>query len=111
MIEERQVGIVQKLRPVHPGEVLEEEFLKPISLSQHKLAISIGAPPTRISKIVRGERSITADTALRLARYFGTSAKFWLALQTSYDLDVAADELGDRPDREVHCRAPAVAEG
>jgi antitoxin HigA-1 len=91
----------EKLVPVHPGEVLLEEFLKPMSLSQNRLALSIGVPPRRINEIVLGKRGITADTALRLARYFGTSPQFWLGLQTDYDLDVAMDTLGDRLEREV----------
>jgi antitoxin HigA-1 len=90
-----------KLHPVHPGEVLLEEFLKPIQLSQNRLALDIGVHPRRINEIVLGKRSVTADTALRLARYFGTSPQFWLGLQADYDLDVAMDELGDRLEREV----------
>ncbi len=89
------------LPPIHPGEVLLEEFLKPMGLSQSKLALSIGVHPRRINEIVLGKRSITADTALRLAKYFGTSPQFWLGLQTDYDLDVASDALGDRLEREV----------
>ena len=91
----------KKLHPVHPGEVLFEEFLKPMGLSQNKLALNIGVPPRRINEIVFGKRKITADTALRLARFFGTSSEFWLGLQAQYDLDVAADELGDRLEKEV----------
>jgi addiction module HigA family antidote len=93
--------MVKKLAPVHPGQVLLEEFLRPMGLSQHHLAMKIGVPARRINEIVLGKRRITADTALRLARYFGTSAKFWLGLQMDYDLDVAADELGQRLEREV----------
>jgi len=89
------------LAPVHPGEVLLEEFLKPFELSQTRLAIRLGVPPRRINEIVLGKRRITADTALRLARYFDTTPQFWLGLQTEYDLDVAAEELGERLDREV----------
>jgi addiction module HigA family antidote len=92
---------VDKLHPVHPGEVLMEEFLKPMQLSQNRLALDIGVHPRRINEIVLGKRSVTADTALRLARYFGTSPQFWLGLQADYDLDVAMDELGDRLEREV----------
>lgn len=95
-----------KLHPVHPGEVLLEEFLKPMRLSQNRLALDIGVHPRRINEIVLGKRSITADTALRLARYFGTSPQFWLGLQADYDLDVAMDELGDRLEREVKTYAP-----
>jgi len=91
----------EKLSPIHPGEVLLEEFLVPMGLSQNRLALSIGVPPRRINEIVLGKRRITAETALRLARYFGNSPQFWLGLQSDYDLDVAADVLGDRLDREV----------
>ena len=92
----------QRLAPVHPGEVLLEEFLKPLEISQNRLALSIGVPARRINEIVLGKRAITADTALRLARFFGTSPQFWLGLQTDYDLDVTLDKLGDRLEREVH---------
>jgi addiction module HigA family antidote len=91
----------EKLMPVHPGEVLLEEFLKPMGISQNHLALKIGVPARRINEIVLGKRRITADTALRLARYFDNSAKFWLGLQTDYDLDMAADELGDILEHEV----------
>ena len=91
----------RELRPVHPGEVLLEEFLKPMRLSQNRLALDIGVHPRRINEIVLGKRSITADTALRLARYFGMSPQFWLGLQKDYDLDVAAEALGERLEREV----------
>ena len=91
----------KKLLPVHPGEVLLEEFLKPMGLSQNRLALDIGVPPRRINEIVLGKRSITADTALRLACYFGNSPQFWLGLQRDYDLDIAKDILGDRLKREV----------
>lgn len=90
-----------KLPPVHPGEVLLEEFLKPMGLSQNRVALDIGVPARRINEIVLGKRSITAETALRLARYFHMSPQFWLGLQMDYDLDVAADALGERLDREV----------
>jgi addiction module HigA family antidote len=90
---------------VHPGEVLLEEFLKPMQLSQNRLALDIGVHPRRINEIVLGKRSITAETALRLARYFGTSPQFWLGLQADYDLDVAMDVLGERLEREVKTRA------
>ena len=89
------------LHLAHPGEVLLEEFLKPMGLSQNRLALDIGVHARRINEIVLGKRMITADTTLRLARYFGTSAQFWLGLQTDYDLDEAADTLGDRLEREV----------
>lgn len=88
----------KKLHPVHPGEVLLEEFLRPMGTSQSKLALSIAVHPRRINEIVLGKRAVTADTALRRARYFGTSVKFWLGLQADYDLDVAEDQLGDRLD-------------
>ncbi|NBB86636.1 MAG: HigA family addiction module antidote protein [Bacteroidetes bacterium] len=89
------------LPPVHPGEVLNEEFLAPLNLSQNKLAMSIRVPAPRISEIVRGKRTVTVDTALRLARFFGTTPRFWLNLQTRYDLETAGDELEDRIAREV----------
>ncbi len=91
----------KRLPPVHPGEVLLEEFLKPMCLSQYRLAKDIGVPPRRINEIVHGARSITADTALRLSRYFGTTERFWLNLQASYDLEVERDRLGDRLEKEV----------
>ena len=90
-----------KLLPVHPGEVLREEFLKPQSLSQNALALALHVPARRINEIVLGKRGITADTALRLGRYFNMSAKFWLGLQMDYDLEVAEDKLRDRLDREI----------
>lgn len=98
-----------RLAPIHPGEVLLEEFLKPLGISQHRLALSIGVPATRINEIVRGKRAMTAETALRLARFFGISARFWLALQDSYDLDVAADALGARLAQEVRPYAEEAA--
>jgi addiction module HigA family antidote len=91
----------KELHPVHPGEVLLEEFLKPMGLSQNRLALDIGVPPRRINEIFLGKRSITADTALRLGRYFGNSPQFWLGLQRDYDLDIAAEALGERLEREV----------
>lgn len=94
-----------KLHPIHPGEVLLEEFLKPLGMSQSRLALDIGVHPRRINEIVLGKRSITADTALRLARYFGNSPQFWLGLQMDYDLDVAEDLLGNRLEREVRAMA------
>lgn len=98
----------EKLNPVHPGEVLLDEFLKPMSLNQNRLAIDIGVDARRINEIVLGVRSVTADTALRLARYFGISPQFWLGLQAEYDLDVASDRLGKRLEREVRPRSIAV---
>ena len=93
------------LAPRHPGEVLLEEFLEPMEISQYRLAKDISVSPRRINEIVHGKRSVTADTALRFARYFGTSDRFWLNLQTSYDLDVERDKLGDRLEVEVLPRA------
>jgi addiction module HigA family antidote len=98
---------MNKLAPVHPGEVLLEEFLKPMGISQNHVAIQIGVPARRINEIVLGKRRVTADTDLRLAQYFGTTAKFWLGLQTDYDLDVATDELGERLEHEVKTYANA----
>ena len=96
-----------KLSPVHPGEVLLEEFIKPMNLSQNRLAIDIGVDARRINEIVLGKRSVTADTALRLARFFGNSPQFWLGLQTQYDLDSTEDQIGKRLDREVRPYATA----
>ena len=84
------------IAPIHPGEVLLEEFLGPLGVTQHRLAVSIGVPPRRINEIVHGKRRVTADTALRLARFFGTTDRFWLNLQTRYDLEVEKDHLGDK---------------
>lgn len=91
----------KKLPPVHPGEILHEEFLIPLGLSQYRLSKDISVPPRRINEIVRRQRSISADTALRLARYFNTSDRFWLNLQMRYDLEVEKDRLGNRLDAEV----------
>jgi antitoxin HigA-1 len=85
-----------KIAPIHPGEVLQEEFLDGFGITQHKLAVSIGVPPRRINEIVHGKRSVSADTALRLAKFFGTSAQFWLNLQARYDLDLAEDRVADQ---------------
>jgi addiction module HigA family antidote len=90
-----------KLPPVHPGEILLEEFMKPLGLSQTRLGRDLGVSPRRINEIVHGKRSVTADTALRLSRYFGSSAGFWLGLQADYDLDTATDRLAERIEREV----------
>lgn len=92
----------KKLPPIHPGEILREEFLEPMGISQYRLAKDISVPPRRINEIVHGKRSITADTALRLGRFFGMSAQFWLNLQTRYDLEVTEDLLEDRLSEEVH---------
>lgn len=94
-----------KLPPVHPGEILLKEYLEPLEISQYRLAKDISVPPRRINEIVHGTRSITADTALRLARYFQTSERFWLNLQARYDLETEKDRLGRRLDREVVRRA------
>lgn len=96
--------MANKLAPVHPGEVLLEEFLSPMGISQYRLAKDISVPPRRINEIVHGQRSISADTALRLARYFGVSPRFWLNLQAQFDLDVESDRLGDRLRDEVISR-------
>ena len=91
----------RKLKPIHPGEVLLEDYLNPLGLSQYRLAQDISVPPRRINEIVHGNRSVTADTALRLGRYFGTSEQFWLNLQSHYDLEMEKDRLGDRLKKEV----------
>ncbi|MFF2114699.1 HigA family addiction module antitoxin [Rhodococcus koreensis] len=83
------------LSPIHPGEILRDDFLEPFGITQNRLATIIGVPPRRINEIVLGKRSITADTALRLAKVFGNSAQFWLNIQDRYELDIAADKLGD----------------
>jgi addiction module HigA family antidote len=101
--------MTEKLHPVHPGEILLEEFIKPMKLSQNRLAIEISVDARRINEITLGTRSITADTALRLGRYFGVSPQFWLGLQAEYDLDVARDHLGSRLNREVRPRSTATA--
>ena len=93
--------------PVHPGEILLEEFLKPLGMSQYRVAKGISVSPRRINAIVHGKRSVTADTALRLARFFGTSDRFWLNLQTHYDLEVEKDRLGDLLEAEVEILAHA----
>ena len=91
--------------PIHPGEILLEEFLKPKNISQYRLAKDISVDPRRINEIVHGKRSISADTALRLGRYFGTSARLWLNLQSHYDLEVEEEMIGDRLEEEVRARA------
>jgi len=92
---------MKKMTPIHPGEILFEEFLKPLGISQYKLAKDISVPPRRINEIVQGKRSISADTALRLARHFGLSERFWLNLQSRYDLEVEKDKLDMRLEKEV----------
>ena len=94
-----------KLPPIHPGEILLEEFLEPMEISQYRLAKDISVPPRRINEIVLGKRSITPDTALRLSRYFGLSERFWMNLQTRYDIEVEKDRLEDRLEKEVHVYA------
>ena len=98
---------MNKIPPVHPGEILEEEFLKPLAISQNRLGRDLGVSPRRINEIIHGKRAITADTAMRLSRYFGNSASFWLGLQMDFDLDVAEDVLALRINREVRQRAVA----
>lgn len=97
----------RKLPPIHPGEILLEEFLTPFGISQYRLAKEMSVPPRRINEIVRGTRSITANTALRLARYFGTSERFWLNLQARHDLELEKDRLGGRLQSEVKVMVPA----
>lgn len=97
----------KKMAPIHPGEILIEEFLNPMAISQYKLAKDISVAPRRINEIVRGLRAVSADTALRLGRYFGISPQFWLNLQSHYDLAMAEDRIGDRLAEEVHVRAVA----
>ncbi|MGH7664520.1 MAG: HigA family addiction module antitoxin [Gemmatimonadaceae bacterium] len=97
----------RRLPPVHPGEVLDGEFLQPLGLTQYRLAKRLHVPARRINEIVHGKRAISADTALRLARFFGTSELFWLNLQAAYDLDVERDRLGGRLAREVQAFARA----
>jgi len=87
--------MTKKLAPIHPGEVLMEDFIVPLGITQHRVAVAVGVPPRRINEIVHGQRRISADTALRLGRYFGISAQFWINLQSRYDLDVEQDSLGD----------------
>ncbi len=95
----------KRLSPVHPGEILMDEFLAPLGISQYRLAKDIGVPPRRINEIVKGRRAITADSALRLSRYFGLSAQFWMNLQTRYELDTTEDTLKGRLKKEVRVRA------
>lgn len=97
--------MTKKLAPIHPGEILLEEFLEPMGISQYKLAKDISVPPRRINEIVLGKRAITPDTALRLSRYFGLSERFWMNLQTRYDIEVEKDKLQNRLEREVHVYA------
>jgi addiction module HigA family antidote len=98
-----------KFPPVHPGEILLEDFLKPLGISQYRLAHDIGVPPRRINEIVHGKRAISADTALRLARYFGLSDRYWLNLQTRYDLEIEKDRLAERLEKEVRVFTTAAS--
>lgn len=100
------MGIQRKLAPLHPGKILLDEFLKPLGLSQTRLGRDLGVSPRRINEIVHGKRSVTADTDLRLSRYFGTSPEFWLGLQADFDLDTASDRLAERIKREVKVFSP-----
>jgi addiction module HigA family antidote len=97
----------RKMAPVHPGEILMEEFLEPMGISQYRLSKDIGVPPRRINEIVHGKRAISPDTALRLARFFGMTETFWSNLQAHYDLEVQRDTLGDRLEKEVAVYAGA----
>ena len=98
---------MKQMKPTHPGEVLLEEFLNPMGISQYRLAKDTSVPARRINEIVHGARAVTADTALRLGRYFGTSAQFWLNLQTHFDLEIQEDKIGKRLDTEVHAFSAA----
>ncbi len=100
--------IKSTLTPIHPGEILMEEFLKPMGISQYKLAKDISVPARRINEIVQGKRSITPDTALRLSRFFGLSERFWINLQARYDLETEKDRLKERLSKEVHVYAAAL---
>ena len=93
--------MTKKIKPIHPGEILEEEFLKPLGISQYRIAKDIGVQPTRINQIIKGNVGISADTALRLGKYFGMSAQFWLNVQSCYDLEIAKDKLAKKIDKEV----------
>jgi addiction module HigA family antidote len=96
-----------RLPPIHPGEILREEFLAPLGMSSHELALALRVPATRMNDIVNEKRGITADTALRLSRYFGTTSRFWMNMQASWELEVAEDELGQAVKREVLPRSAA----
>ncbi|MBC8184810.1 HigA family addiction module antidote protein [candidate division KSB1 bacterium] len=100
---------MSKMSPLHPGEILSEEFLKPFGLSQNRLALAIRVPPRRINEIVHGKRRITADTALRLSKYFNMTPQFWLGLQMDYDIDVAEDRLANKLDSEIQEYHAAVS--
>jgi len=98
---------MSKMKPIHPGEILLEEFLNPMEITQYRLAKDINVPARRINEIVHGKRAISANTALRLAKFFGMSAEFWLNLQSRFDLEVETDNLGSKLDKEVHALAAA----
>jgi antitoxin HigA-1 len=102
-------NVQKRLSPIHPGEILRAEFMEPLRLSMNRLALDLHVPVTRIAEIVHERRGITPDTALRLARYFQTSARFWLNLQSAYDLEVAEDELSHCIEREVQPSASVAA--
>ena len=99
----------KKMTPIHPGEILMEEFLKPLAISQYRLAKDMCVPPRRINEIVHGQRAVSADTALRLGRFFGVSPQFWLNLQSRYDLETEEDRIGERVSQEVHVFVAALA--
>ncbi len=94
----------EKMAPIHPGEILQEDFLMPMGISQYRLSKDISVPPRRINEIVHGKRAVSANTSLRLSKYFGTSERFWLNIQAKFDLEVEKDKLGDRLEHEVHAR-------
>ena len=94
----------EKMTPIHPGEILQEDFLIPMGISQYRLSKDTSGPPRRINEIVHGKRAVSANTALRLSKYFGTSERFWLNIQAKFDLEVEKDKLGDRLENEVHAR-------
>ncbi len=94
----------EKMAPIHPGEILQEDFLMPMGISQYRLSKDISVPPRRINEIVHGKRAVSDNTALRLSKYFGTSERFWLNIQAKFDLEVEKDKLGDRLENEVHAR-------
>ena len=99
--------VKREIPPIHPGEILLEEFLKPLGMTMHELALKLRVPANRIGQIVEGKRNVSPDTALRLGRYFGTGPEFWINLQASYDLKIAQRESGDKIAREVHTRQAA----
>jgi len=100
----------KRMAPVHPGEILMKQFLEPLGMSQNRLAVALGVPPRRVNEIVHGRRRVTADTALRLARFFNMTPQYWLGLQADYDLDVAQDDLADAIIRTVHPYRPQFAD-